>query len=118
MRRSVRYNQTKYTRSVYLSECKHVLSLAPTMRFCLASVASVLSQFWRSEKRIVGDRGRSGRNGRKEGRKGDAKIRTCSNLIVLTQANASNSSLTQSLTHSGRGVTQVTQLLLKLCSEV
>ena len=88
------------------------------MRFCLASVASVLSQFWSSEKRIVGDRGRSGRNGRKEGRKGDAKIRTCSNLIVLTQANASNSSLTQSLTHSGRGVTQVTQLLLKLCSKV
>ena len=39
------------------------------MRFCLASVVSVLSQFWRIEKRIVGDRGRSGRNGRKEGRK-------------------------------------------------
>ena len=24
--------------------------------FCLASIASVLSQFWRSEKRILGDR--------------------------------------------------------------
>ena len=94
--------QSLQTVKSYISALAHV---KPSSHY-----ASVLSQFWRSEKRIVGDRGRSGRNGRKEGRKGDAKIRTCSNLIVLTQANASNSRMTQSLTHSGRGVTQVTQL--------